>query len=148
MATTKICKICGDSFPLDNFYKSKDKYSPYCKPCHRKKCAAANRKSRKAHPEKKREWDLRRRRVGIARNQAWVDAHKAACPCAHCGFDGNVRAKQFHHRDPSNKVKNISRMVNHPASMKRLIAEVEKCDVLCANCHSILHCSNGGPGYS
>ena len=43
----------------------------------------------------------------------------------------------FHHLDPNAKERCISDLVN--CSRSRIIAEVNKCVVLCANCHLRLH---------
>lgn len=59
--------------------------------------------------------------------------------CKRCGFS-DPRALQFHHRDPSEKSFTISKKA-WQVSEERLMAEVEKCDVLCANCHMIEHSS-------
>lgn len=52
--------------------------------------------------------------------------------CVDCGFD-NPLALQFDHRDPSQKKDIINAIYNLNA--KR--AEAYKCDIRCANCHSI-----------
>lgn len=57
--------------------------------------------------------------------------------CSICGFSDS-RALVFHHRDPSTKSDCVSRMVR-TAGIARIKAEIDKCDVLCANCHAILH---------
>ena len=57
--------------------------------------------------------------------------------CIRCGFD-DARALDFHHRDPKEKEFTIGR-VGWNVSRERLSAEIEKCDVLCANCHRIEH---------
>ena len=41
---------------------------------------------------------------------------------------------EFDHRDPAEKSQGVTRMVGR-ASLKRIMAEVAKCDVVCANCH-------------
>lgn len=61
-----------------------------------------------------------------------------SCPCgvSHRG------ALQFHHRDPAQKVDTIMKMISaHPwtYSVEDLLIELEKCDLLCANCHAIHH---------
>lgn len=61
--------------------------------------------------------------------------------CTKCGleYDGrNGGAFQFHHRDPSGKDFNISKGLDG-YSIEDLIDEAKKCDLLCANCHFILH---------
>ena len=59
--------------------------------------------------------------------------------CGECGFE-HPAALQFHHRDPSQKLfqlQAIPRTRSHPWS--EILAEIAKCDLLCANCHLIRH---------
>jgi hypothetical protein len=41
----------------------------------------------------------------------------------------------FDHRDPSTKVRAVTRMIN--GSIERMLAEAAKCDIVCANCHRL-----------
>jgi len=68
----------------------------------------------------------------------WMTEYKSTLKCVECGFDNPV-ALQFHHRDPSQKVIEIGEARNQGWSIKRILEEIEKCDVLCANCHWIKH---------
>lgn len=43
----------------------------------------------------------------------------------------------FHHFDPKTKVKEIAKMASF--SFEKLIKEINKCVVLCKNCHTIVH---------
>lgn len=45
----------------------------------------------------------------------------------------------FHHVDPSNKRFSIGNIVKMRISVEDLLAEIEKCIVLCSNCHRKLH---------
>lgn len=56
--------------------------------------------------------------------------------CKNCNCD-DIRCLEFHHLDPSTKDVDISYLLN--CSKKRITAEVEKCILLCANCHAIEH---------
>ncbi len=69
------------------------------------------------------------------RNREYVWQYLLEHPCVDCGFS-DPRALQFDHVRGKKDVA-ISVMVSRVASMERLIAEIEKCDVRCANCHSI-----------
>lgn len=70
----------------------------------------------------------------LRKNRIWLDEYKKVHPCSKCGFS-DYRALQFHHLNPLEKDKNISMMTwNSINSIKK---EIEKCIVLCANCHSI-----------
>ena len=69
-------------------------------------------------------------------NRKKLDEYRGGLKCQQCGIDDH-RVMEFHHRDPSKKDNSISSMLTH--SWKRIVREIEKCDVLCANCHRILH---------
>lgn len=45
----------------------------------------------------------------------------------------------FHHRDPREKEITISEAMRRSFGRARILAEIAKCDVLCANCHVKLH---------
>lgn len=55
--------------------------------------------------------------------------------CSDCGYKEHAVALDFDHRDPETKIANVSAM--RQASKKTLLAEIEKCDVVCANCHRV-----------
>lgn len=74
--------------------------------------------------ERQREYRLRRVNV--------LAAHKAR-PCADCGIQYPPYVMQFDHRDPESKQFTISDM--RGLSLERLVQEIAKCDVVCANCH-------------
>jgi hypothetical protein len=57
--------------------------------------------------------------------------------CIRCGYNKYVGALEFHHRDPSEKEQTISRLVCRKWEIVK--AEVDKCDLLCANCHREVH---------
>ena len=57
--------------------------------------------------------------------------------CLSCGID-DVDVLTFHHREPENKLFNISGNLNC-ISWDVLRSEVKKCDLLCMNCHMKLH---------
>jgi hypothetical protein len=59
--------------------------------------------------------------------------------CMQCGFEAvTPQQLHWHHRDPSTKAFNVSRWTGSPDN-PRLLAEIAKCDVLCANCHALEH---------
>jgi hypothetical protein len=58
--------------------------------------------------------------------------------CQRCGFS-DWRALQFHHRNPNEKSFSLYMVGKDYFSMARIMAEIEKCDIICANCHAIEH---------
>lgn len=59
--------------------------------------------------------------------------------CSMCGYSKNYAALQFHHRDPNNKTFPLDIRKCSNTRMSSLLIEVQKCDLLCANCHLELH---------
>ena len=57
--------------------------------------------------------------------------------CARCKSVVHPAAFEFHHRDPSAKDRDPSKTLS--LSMARLTAELDKCNLLCANCHRVVH---------
>ena len=58
--------------------------------------------------------------------------------CKHCGGCFPISVFEFHHVDPSEKDFAISGG-GHTRSMDAVKAELDKCIMLCANCHRIEH---------
>lgn len=53
--------------------------------------------------------------------------------CIDCG-ETDKRCLDFHHRDPDTKDRNVS-ATWLTWGKERILAEIAKCDVICANCH-------------
>ena len=95
--------------------------------------------SKEAHikkKKKKRDQARKSRKRAILRNRRFSDAHKLKNPCS-CG-ETEPCCLSFHHKN-GDKSGNISDMVNKGYGIKRLQKEIEKCAVLCLNCHAKLH---------
>lgn len=74
----------------------------------------------------------------------WFNDYKATLSCSRCGFS-HPAAMQFHHVRGTKKMA-VSHMVLKKADLADVLAEIAKCDVLCANCHFILHYEEGRKG--
>ena len=59
--------------------------------------------------------------------------------CKECGYNKCLRALCFHHRNPKEKKFTLNHFDLGHRSEKNLLKEVNKCDLLCANCHMELH---------
>ena len=57
--------------------------------------------------------------------------------CELCGYNKNIKALDFHHIDPTQKDFNISKQKN--SNLERLKPELDKCLLLCSNCHREIH---------
>jgi hypothetical protein len=69
-------------------------------------------------------------------NYAWLRSLKVQC--IRCPENDPV-CLVFHHRNPDEKEINVTTAVNNGWSRQRILKEIEKCDVLCANCHAKEH---------
>ena len=58
--------------------------------------------------------------------------------CQVCGYNKCITALEFHHLDPEHKEFGIAANGN-TNSLEKIKKELEKCILLCANCHRELH---------
>jgi len=54
--------------------------------------------------------------------------------CDLCGYDKNLAAIEFHHKDPTSKDGRVTRL-----SLNKMKIEIKKCILVCANCHREIH---------
>lgn len=57
--------------------------------------------------------------------------------CMKCGYNKSHSALDFHHEDPSQKDADFTTMKNW--SWERIKEEIDKCILVCANCHREIH---------
>lgn len=60
--------------------------------------------------------------------------------CLNCGYDKDMAALDFHHLDPNKKEYEMSRLMQKP--WNTIIKELDKCIILCSNCHRDTHHKN------
>jgi hypothetical protein len=75
------------------------------------------------------------RRQGL---REFLVAQKAGKSCQRCG-NNDWRVLDFHHLDPSVKEGTLNKAIARNWSKEHILQEITKCEVLCANCHRILH---------
>ena len=126
------CSRCGELKPIDEFPIKNGTTGlrrVWCRPC----CRAYGRE----HYARNRPVYLakaqRRRRTEIPRMQRLIDDYLRTHPCVDCGEPDRVLL-DFDHRDRSLKRGIVSRLARS-ATASTVIAEIEKCDARCANCH-------------
>lgn len=61
--------------------------------------------------------------------------------CSICGYNKCIAALEFHHRDPTQKEFHWGRM--KCSTWNGIVTEIDKCDLLCANCHREIHYNSG-----
>lgn len=69
------------------------------------------------------------------KRHARINRYKLDKGCIDCGYADDPVALDFDHRDPGLKIMNVAAMITY--SWARIVAELDKCDVRCSNCHRI-----------
>jgi hypothetical protein len=126
------CTTCKKTYPDSDFYsKGNGKKHSQCKYC--KRIAI-----RKHYQRNKSDYIAR----AIAYNKkvkkkltSEINKLKDV-PCADCGMKYPHYVMDFDHRPGTHKIANVADLVKS-VCVKRALVEVEKCDIICANCHRI-----------
>ena len=126
------CSMCRKFKPLSDFpvkNKARGTLRSYCRDC----C----RVYAKRHYQRNRATYLRRthgrHHADRAACRALAYEYLATHPCVDCG-ETELSVLDFDHRDGSTKSATINELIRR-ADISRLRAEMEKCDVRCANDH-------------
>lgn len=130
----KTCGKCGSQKPLEQFHRRGNGYQAWCKSCRKSYDAGYHR-------------SIRERRIEQASERRekffdWYLSLKAGRPCADCGAVFHPAAMQFDHRPGTDKLANVANLARQNCRL-RLLAEIEKCDLVCANCHAVRTFSRG-----
>jgi len=147
---TKVCSVCKRALPFDRFGPDK-RNKTYglrceCKDCrkdyynlHRDKLNEQHRAYRINNPELYGAYRIK------AIHRYFVIKHKqilhlgGECRICHLKYNiDNQYMFAFHHLNPEEKDKTVSDYKDFEASL----VEVNKCELLCHNCHSGLHATN------
>lgn len=114
---------------------------------------ARKKRSRKRVTQRQREYDVkyrkdhpamykqsrkiyRERQLGLI--NTWYEEYQKTMMCSVCG-DKREPVLDFHHTDPSTKVMEVKRLMRGHHPFEKLMEEVAKCIILCANCHRMHH---------
>lgn len=131
MTDSKVCLGCKLDKSLDDYHKrskAKDGRQSVCKQCNCEQRKAyyktANGRGKDVVNSKRSKIRLRLRAI------AYLQAH----PCVDCGESDPI-VLEFDHRIPEQKLDCISNLVSRGVAYATLDAEMDKCDVRCANCH-------------
>lgn len=126
------CNRCNQEKDLSEFQFRKDnKYDCYCTSCRKEYQHEAYMKRRKLQIQKNSEY----RRKNPTKD--WFQKLKLKLKCSKCE-ENHPACLEFHHIDPSQKSFTISSMIRK-LPKEDILKEIEKCQVLCANCHRKEH---------
>lgn len=131
MPPVRRCSACGETKALDAYHKRRvagDGRAPLCKLC----------KARVDRLNYLRTRETRTRQSGLGRRatHGWYTALKQG-PCGDCDNSFHFAAMHWDHRPGTTKLFSVSDGHRSGYSKLRLLAEIAKCDLVCANCHAI-----------
>jgi hypothetical protein len=134
------CVTCGEYKEPEEFnwrYKSLGIRHPTCRECHKpfRKNWYEDNKERHLAQVQDRKREVRK----IARE--YVFSYLSDHPCSKCGED-DPRVLEFHHQHGKDMA--VSELVASGYSIATIQAEIDKCIVLCANCHRRLTMNERG----
>jgi hypothetical protein len=132
----KTCTRCGVDRPATEFRiknKKTGRRSSWCRSCRSAYGKLHYQQHKQAYLARNK--THRHRRQGRSAYWHWLMTYLDSHPCVDCG-QADLVVLQFDHRDGTEKVSTIGAMLNH-SSWAKLLAEVAKCDVRCANCHRL-----------
>ena len=121
-------------------YSSKNKEAQYkWRKIHPEAWRANQERYRRKHKEERKKKNIEALRKGRERNHAFLKKYKLERGCQVCGYKKCAKALEFHHIDSNNKEYHVSYTASRAYSLKLIQKELEKCIILCANCHRELH---------
>jgi hypothetical protein len=126
----KRCARCGEEKPTSEFGwkdQSKRRLMSYCKPC-----VTAN--SRQHYAANKESYAIRTRRAKLRRREDrtnWLLGYFKMHPCVDCGETDPLVLDFDHLRDKEFSIGEVLQ----DGRWSAILAEIKKCEVVCANCH-------------
>ena len=129
----KTCSKCGEEKPFSLFAKqsrAKDGRHPWCRDCFRAYERERYRGNGKGSSSNK--LAAKYAHQDVIRKLIWD--YLLEHPCIDCG-QADPRVLEFDHRDNVVKVAIISKMLDF--TEEKVLSEISKCDVRCANCHRL-----------
>ena len=100
--------------------------------------AQKKRESFQSHYDRHPEYHLERKQGRRKEMARWIHSLKIGKACCVCG-ESHPATLVYHHRSPSEKLFRISGAMSRGMGKEAILREIEKCDILCANCHQKLH---------
>ena len=129
----KICKKCSRSKNEQAFAwknKTRGTKNARCKTCQAEYAKEHYLKNKRVYCNRAR----KRSKQCRLENQKQMLLYLSDKVCLDCG-ENDFRVLEFDHIDRVNKRQTVSSMVCDGYSWESILAEIEKCEIRCANCH-------------
>lgn len=128
----RTCKHCGGYKPDHDFNfrdKAAGKYQRYCRDCQKKQMKDSYQRNKSHY--------VAQARARSRFYQQDYDSWKQQLTCVACG-ENTACCIELHHIDSSQKEGNPS-LLFRTLGRKRFFEELQKCAVVCSNCHKKIH---------
>ncbi len=119
--TERTCPMCKKNLPITEFYnrRNKDGSSVYCKICTNEQTILRQR-------------EFKRKCINYKGGK-----------CEICGYNKSQNSLDFHHKNREEKKFGLAHR-KHNSFNEEIKMELDKCSLICRNCHGELHESEGG----
>lgn len=124
---TKLCRGCQTEKPLDGFHKRGTSGT-------QAKCKECSIAARIEYYRNNKDAEMARNLKNQREFAVWRRSLKEGKPCSDCDVVFHFAAMQWDHREGEEKHFDVA---NGRPSKARVLAEIEKCDLVCANCHAV-----------
>ncbi len=133
----KVCTKCGESKSESEYFirsKKTGHLHAQCKTCYKSHRTSYYTEHYKLYGETYRQRAIvRRANIKTTMRAKMLDYLKDKS-CVICG-ENDIRTFEFDHLDPKTKSFSITRGINHGPTWEVVMSEINKCRILCANCH-------------
>jgi hypothetical protein len=92
----------------------------------------------KTHYEKNKKKVIEKINAKKKINKEWFVNYKKQLACVTCGHN-HPAALDFHHVEQKKSNRKLHKLVSDGNTKKRILEEIDKCVVLCSNCHRVHH---------
>jgi hypothetical protein len=130
---TKRCRDCQRFLSVEDFaykYPQRAVYQSYCKIYQRRRSREHYLRNTSAYKVRVARNNQRTREGNRDRLRRYLSTQK----CMDCGVR-DLTILEFDHREPANKLRDVSEMVQKGFAWTTIVREIAKCDDVCANCH-------------
>ena len=125
----KACTKCGLVKDLSDFaWKFKDRGVKASN------CKACQKVMKDAHYQRTKQVYIDRAKRVQRDVREFIQAYKESNPCADCSEYFPYYVMDFDHLDASSKSGTVASLIKHGMSY-RLWEEIDKCELVCSNCH-------------
>ena len=123
------CRSCKKVF-MGNLFRK------LCDVCRDKRMKESQKRYQKNNPNN----STRKRMI---RNREFIRNYKKDKKCEMCGYNKYPEILDFHHKNKKIKTATVSNLMKTLKSLDVIQKEIDKCILVCPNCHRELHIKEG-----